>query len=237
MGCNLAALLASRLTSREDSSTTGDAPLVMGLVALCPTTGPHGVAKVAICKALLCIPSPIFNAWRRWDSRGGSGSPSVTRFVGDGADDEARLLQLRYTKQSKTAVWRRMAWGCLPVVNFGTSVEGAPGTDVWSILRLPVCLITGESDRVTPPAEAKKIARVLSSGTQGGPGGTSYPTLADATHLQLTGPLEGDRTDMPGQSRELPSRMGTLLTAASSSQPDASQCAGTPPLQLEPLNM
>ncbi|MCJ1365731.1 hypothetical protein MMC16_004856 [Acarospora aff. strigata] len=78
------------------------------------------------------------------------------------ADEELKKLQHKFNEQSKTPVWRRMAWGALPVHNEESAGKGGlPGRDVWSGLGIPVLLIAGESDTVTTPNEVRKIASYL----------------------------------------------------------------------------
>lgn len=230
MGCSLAALLASRLMPCEHSGAARSASPVLGLVAICPTAEVHGVTKIAIYRALLCIPSLIFDAWRTWESRGGPNGLSVTRFVGDGADDEAKSLQFTFNKQSKTAVWRRMAWGCLPVFISGKMAGGLPGRDVWSTLHLPVCLITGESDHITPPAEAKKLVSFLSLDVQDDSNEAEYQSLAD----NIPRPTDALNGDDARHSGHTPSRATALFSSPSSPRSDTSQYAGIPPLHLSP---
>ncbi|KAH8162773.1 hypothetical protein CIB48_g5494 [Xylaria polymorpha] len=88
---------------------------IMGIIAICPLSGPPPEAAVRNFRRLLWIPEFIFNLWRAWDRRGGPDSASVKRFVGPGGDLEARQLQDRFNSQSRTPVFRRMAWGSLPV--------------------------------------------------------------------------------------------------------------------------
>ncbi|KIH92718.1 dual specificity phosphatase catalytic domain protein [Sporothrix brasiliensis 5110] len=154
MGCSLAALLASRQSPKESPCT--------GLVAICPPAGLDDRTKIAIFKTLLWIPTSIFDMWRAWDARGGPNSASVRRFVGRDADEESKTLQAKFNWQSKSAVWRRMAWGSLPAFDAaGAQVSGLSGKAVWESLQLPVCLIAGDGDHITPPAEAKKVCSFL----------------------------------------------------------------------------
>lgn len=164
MGCSLAAMLASsrRRTKLKKS------PNVLGLVAVCPRAAPPSKDQAARYRKLLSIPNSIFDLWRRWDRRGGPESPSVTRFVGVNADEETKRLQQRFNEQSKTPVWRRMAWGALPVYRpDGFGEGGLPGEEVWSGLDMPVLLIAGADDNVTTPNEVIRIARFLGRGVAG----------------------------------------------------------------------
>lgn len=157
MGCSLAALIASKTSPK--TSVLSDH--VVGLVAVCPKAEPPTEREVATFRKLLWIPNVIFDTWRRWDRRGGIESPSVHRFVGADADVETKKLQERFNSQSRSAVWRRMAWGSLPVYENGVPKGGLPGKDVWAGLEVPVFLVAGESDSVTKPIEVEKIASFL----------------------------------------------------------------------------
>jgi pimeloyl-ACP methyl ester carboxylesterase len=157
MGCSLAALLAS--------STSPYAALmsshVLGLIAICPSAEPPSAQQTATFRKLLLIPEPIFNLWRRWDRRGGTESPSVGRFVGPAAEKQTKILQVRFNDQSRTPVWRRMARGLLPDYSTGEPHGGMPGRKVWSGLKIPLFLIAGEADKVTPVENVQKIASFL----------------------------------------------------------------------------
>jgi len=157
MGCSLAALLAS--------STSPYASLisehVLGMIAICPAAEPPDKKQAATFRKLLNIPGPIFDLWRRWDRRGGTESVSVARFVGPDAEEETKKLQVRFNQQSRTPVWRRMAFGVLPDFSTGEPLGGMPGQVVWSGLRAPLFLVAGEADKVTPADNVGKIAAFL----------------------------------------------------------------------------
>lgn len=132
------------------------------MIAVCPKASVPSDQQISTYKKLLRIPTPIFNLWRRWDRRGGSESASVTRFVGPNADIETKKLQERFNMQSRTAVWRRMAWGALPYKDEDNIVRGGlPGLDVWAGLIVPLFLIAGEADSVTPASEIAIIRGAL----------------------------------------------------------------------------
>ncbi|KAK1149490.1 hypothetical protein N8T08_005039 [Aspergillus melleus] len=157
LGCSLSALLASSTSSIGTQLKEH----ILGLIAVCPRSSPPSPQEVASYRRLLHIPGPIFDLWRHWDRRGGLTSASVTRLVGAAADSDTRKLQVRYNKQSKTPVWRRMAWGTLPTYdrNGSDPVGGLPGRDIWAGVETPVLLVAGESDTVTKPEELQKILR------------------------------------------------------------------------------
>lgn len=157
MGCGLAALLASS-TSPHINLLDGK---VLGLIGICPKAEPPDEAATATFRKLLWVPGWLFDLWRRWDRRGGAESASVRRFAGPDADMETKKLQVRFNEQSRTPVWRRMAAGVLPVYKNGTPVGGLPGQAVWAGLDMPVFLLAGEADAITPATEVEKIARFL----------------------------------------------------------------------------
>lgn len=158
MGCSLSALLASATSPLRGKQGIH----VLALIAICPQASRPSDKQTRTYKRLLSIPTPIFNLWRNWDRRGGPQSSSVARFVGVGADVETKMLQLRFNEQSRTAVWRRMAWGALPTLGpDGKPHGGLPGLDVWAKLKMPLFLIAGEADGITKPSEITKIGKVL----------------------------------------------------------------------------
>ncbi|KAH6849857.1 alkaline phosphatase-like protein [Chaetomium sp. MPI-CAGE-AT-0009] len=156
MGASLAALLAN---PRKPKTSLHEH--VLGLVAICPTAGQFTPERVRVLRAGLYIPEFVFNMWRAWDRRGGLESPSVHRFVGAGADAETKRLQYMYNFQSKTPVWRRMAWGALPTYSNGVPSNGIAALDVWAGLDIPVFLVGGTDDQVVPHGEVDKIVSVL----------------------------------------------------------------------------
>ncbi|KAL4871586.1 hypothetical protein BDV12DRAFT_183689 [Aspergillus spectabilis] len=155
LGCSLSALLTSSTSPLKLSLKDH----ILGLIAICPRASPPSPKEVSSYRRLLHIPGPLFDLWRQWDRRGGLHSNSVSRLVGADADADTRGLQVRYNKQSKTPVWRRMAWGTLPSYSEGKPVGGLPGEEVWAGVRTPVLLVGGESDTVTRPAELQKILK------------------------------------------------------------------------------
>ena len=163
MGCSLSAMLASPISPLHAEGKGGIQYL--GLVAVCPRASAPSDDQVTLFRRILSIPTPIFDIWRRWDRRGGADSRSVSRLVGQGADIEAKRLQERFNSQSRTDVWRRMAWGTLP--SFGKGEDrrkisgGLPGLEIWSSLQIPIFLIAGESDNVTKPEELSKISQAV----------------------------------------------------------------------------
>ncbi|KAI8277185.1 mRNA-capping enzyme [Colletotrichum sp. SAR 10_98] len=157
MGTTMCAQLASRNTTHRTDLRTH----IVGLVAICPVSGPPPADKTALFRKLLWVPGWLFDLWRAYDRWGGPQSASVSRFVGPGADLELRKLQDRFNNQSRTPVWRRMAWGSLPTFKNGVARGGVPGKDVWAGVDVPVYLVGGEADKLTPPGEVGKIEEYL----------------------------------------------------------------------------
>lgn len=157
MGSSIAALLAS---------TTAPIPPrmqnVAGLVAICPKGTPPTKEEVWYFSKIVSLPDPLLNILRWLDKRGGINSPSVTRFVGGTAGQDLRKLQLRFNSSFPTSVWKRTAWGCLPVYDdTGQPRGGMAGREIWGGLKVPLFLIAGQSDTVTKPEEVSKIVSFL----------------------------------------------------------------------------
>lgn len=151
LGCSFSALVASSLQSVK----------VLAVIGICPQATPPSDKQIGVFEKLLLVPTPIFDIWRTWDRRGGPESASVARFVGKSADIEVKKLQERFNAQSRTAVWRRMAWGALPARNGSAHERGLPGLDVWAGLRIPLFLVGGEGDGITKTDQIVKIGRAL----------------------------------------------------------------------------
>ncbi|KAL4997311.1 hypothetical protein BDV10DRAFT_195212 [Aspergillus recurvatus] len=182
LGCSLSAMLTSSTSPlRHDLKDH-----ILGLVAICPRASPPSPKEVSSYRRLLYIPGPIFDLWRRWDRRGGLHSNSVNRLVGADADEETRSLQIRFNKQSKSPVWRRMAWGTLPSYSGPNAkpVGGLPGEEVWAGVHTPVLLVGGESDTVTRPIELQKLLKALNDpGTTTDGVGDGSAAVPDASNL------------------------------------------------------
>ena len=182
MGCSLSVALAST-TSPYPSAIRKH---VKGLVAICPKAEPPNPEQVRLFRRLLCIPGPLFEVFRMVDRWGGAESKSVRRFVGSEAGIDARKLQLRFNEQSKTPVWRRMAWGTLPDYDEVNGRKGGlPGLDIWKGLDIPLCFIAGEADVVTKPEEVQVILDAMNDiPSPGRPINDSI--IPDASQLQET---------------------------------------------------
>ncbi|KAG5930580.1 hypothetical protein E4U42_006668 [Claviceps africana] len=161
IGHSMGTALAAQIASGAKHHKMSIAQHVVALVAICPTAGPPDEQKSALLRWFLWIPGWIFALWRAWDGMGGPDSSSVSRFVGETPDRELRIMQYRFNRQSRTPVWRRMVYGLLPSYVQGKPVGGLAGLDAWASLKVPVFLIAGADDHLTPPSEVEKIRGVL----------------------------------------------------------------------------
>lgn len=177
MGCSLSVLVAKALETVD----------VLAVIGICPQATPPSDKQLAAFEKLLLIPTPIFDIWRTWDRRGGPNSASVARFVGKEADIEVKKLQERFNTQSRTAVWRRMAWGALPSRKSTISLErGLPGLEIWASLKIPIFLVGGEGDNITKTDQIVKIGRALGKVDRpatGQPPEQSASAIADGVDL------------------------------------------------------
>ena len=153
LGCSLSALVATSLRSGSAESLD-----FLGLLAICPPPEIRPGLKITILKSLLSLPDPLFNLFRAWDRRGGPLSASVSRFVGTEADIEVKKLQERFNVQSRTPVYRRMAWGVFPQT---PNTVGMATLQTWAALKIPTFLIGGEADQVTEAANVTKIVTAI----------------------------------------------------------------------------
>ncbi|KAI5304270.1 hypothetical protein KEM56_006676 [Ascosphaera pollenicola] len=154
--------LGSAISATLASSASQIAPElrshIIGLVAICPPGGPPPLKTTQLMKRLLHVPSFAFDLWRKWDQRGGIHSASISRFVGADAPIETKTLQYQFNRQSRTPVFRRMAWGALSQFSEdGLPNGGLPGEKIWAGVEVPTLLIGGESDTVTKADEIRRI--------------------------------------------------------------------------------
>ncbi|KAK0732811.1 hypothetical protein B0T21DRAFT_201818 [Apiosordaria backusii] len=232
MGCSLAALLANpRTTLRSDLKEH-----VVGLVAMCPKSKMLSEQEVKKYRLGLWVPEFLFNLWRTWDRRGGLNSASITRFVGKKADAEAKRLQLLFNHQSRTPVFRRMAWGLLPTFENGVPSGGLPEIGVWAGIRIPILLISGGLDKVTPESEARKLYNLLRESQ-------SSPAFQDAEHtpniespvssLSLDPPPAADGADQSSSPAESPASSPRIEPAHHAIMPQNE--VEIPPFPLKPM--
>lgn len=163
IGHSMGTAHAAWLANTKVEHITELSSYVVGVVAICPVAGPMDESKTNWARRLMWIPGWLFDLLRYFDGIGGPESASVSRFVGPEAEPELKLLQYRYNQQSKTPVWRRMFYGALPSYEGGKAKGGMAGLDVWADLDVPVYLIAGEKDTLTPPSDVDKIVKALNS--------------------------------------------------------------------------
>lgn len=218
MGCSIAALLAST-SSPLPSKLEG----VVGVVAICPKGTPPTKKEAWYFGKILSLPNFLLNIVRWLDKRGGINSPSVTRFVGETAGPDLRKLQLRFNSSFPTSVWRRMAWGCLPVYSRdGRATGGMPGRQVWAGIKVPLFLIAGQSDPVTKPEEVSVIVSFLKDAptakTPPGTESTTVPTEVDtgrnAIEDDRAADVGGTKIGVQPSTTELESQHSTLIKTA-----------------------
>jgi len=108
----------------------------------------------------------VINVIRQLDRRGGEESASVRRMVGDTNESDLKRMQYAWNKQFRTPVWKRTITGFFPRIGAdGVSKGGLPGEVVWKGIKIPLLLIAGESDRVTPAVEVGTIFRYITGRT------------------------------------------------------------------------
>ena len=155
MGCSLSLLAAMSLEENHIAD-------VLSLIAICPQATPPSGNMATNYNRLLRIPTWIFDIMRTFDRRKGLSSPSVIQFTGKDADLELRRIQIKYNRQSRSPVFRRMAWGALAHSSRAkVPSQSLPGLDTWRRLKVPLFLIAGEGDTVTKPEEVAHIAQAL----------------------------------------------------------------------------
>ncbi|CAH0018175.1 unnamed protein product [Clonostachys rhizophaga] len=163
LGHSMGTAHAARLANREVAHVTRLAEYVVGLIAICPAPPVSEVLANRV-RWFLWVPGWIFDLWRAWDGMGGPESGSVRRLVGPDAEPELKAMQYRYNKQSRTPVWRRTLNGALPTYKEGKPVGGMASLDVWAGLNIPVFVIAGDKDKLTPPSEVQKIFEAVKLG-------------------------------------------------------------------------
>lgn len=177
MGCSLGTLLSS--TTSPFYSALGTH--VRGLIAICPPGKDMKLDQANTLRWILSLlVDPIFDLWRAWDRRGGIESGSISRFTGPNAEIQLKRLQMRFNNQSRTPVFKRMAYGALPKAKApdNYTMGAFVGESIWSGIKVPALIIAGKDDPVTSASEAVQIARYL--GHSGEP---------DSHHVEM-----GDKT-------------------------------------------
>lgn len=159
MGCSIGATLTSSTTRSFNIP-------VRAMIAICPRVSPFTPKQSKKFRQFLSLPDLILNLIRLFDRIGGIESNSVCRFVGKEAGSDLKKLQLQYNKNFTTAAWKRIVMGILPIYDpDGKSHGGLPGREIWANIQVPLLLIGGESDSVTPPQEIGIITAYLQNTT------------------------------------------------------------------------
>ncbi|KAI1213528.1 uncharacterized protein F4807DRAFT_456874 [Annulohypoxylon truncatum] len=208
--------IAARIANKQSAFYLRPPSHVMGLIAICPVSGPQPPKVVRSVRMLLWLPDFIFNLWRTWDRRGGPESASVKRFVGPGGDLEARQIQDRFNSQSRTPVFRRMAWGALPTHFISEKpVGGLFGEPTWAGLDIPVFLIGGDYDSVTPPREIETIRGLLESATKPAPLSSGVTSeRSDSASSQVASEHPGDIPSNVTEARAIVDAAAPVSTSA-----------------------
>ncbi|KAK3196728.1 hypothetical protein K4F52_000072 [Lecanicillium sp. MT-2017a] len=162
IGHSMGTAMSARLASKKAPHTTSLVDHIAGVIGICPVAGPFDEVITGRLRKLIWVPGWLFGLWRAVDGFGGPNSASVSRFVGEDAAPELRILQHRYNQQSRTPVWRRTAFGATPLYQDGVPEGGLLlPEDGWGQLDVPVYLIAGAADKVTPPSEVDKIIAAI----------------------------------------------------------------------------
>jgi len=231
MGTSYAAWLANPKVAHK----TEVADFVVGLVGICPVPGPLDEDKALWARRLMWLPGWLMDLFRAWDGMGGLQSPSVTRFVGEDADNELRQLQYRFNKQSRTPVWRRMFYGYLPEYRDGKPLNSLAGLDTWAGVKCPVYLIAGEADHIVPAADMQNIVKALKGHPSQSPAAGEPLAPAAAAPVDLALGVDGHRVHVPqtiGDIREEDFHKVKRNPESDNSQDDPSDDPSTPQEQL-----
>lgn len=211
MGCSIAALLASSTSPLSDAFF--DAGHIAGVIAISPKSAPPSPQQVRLVrKYVRYLPAFVLDLYRLYDNIGGTESASVIRWVGKDADLETRKLQLRYNKQSKSAVFLRYVTSLVE-----TSEDGSPmfpGKEVWSGMKVPLFLVAGEADHVSPPSEIDSIAEWLTHSL-------SQRTSLDNDQSQSTQAHSKPSSALPPVAADIALAEDQILDSADEETPDS----------------
>ncbi|VUC35546.1 unnamed protein product [Clonostachys rosea] len=151
-GQSMGSAICAQLASRTSPNPSRIRDHVVGYIATCPPAKQLPPAASWIIKMLSCLPSWVFDVASLWDARGGPESYSVTQWLEPDAGFHIKRVQHRYNMQTRTPVWQRFIYGIAPTFENGRATAGQPGADIWAGVDVPVLLIFGEADHITPPA-------------------------------------------------------------------------------------
>jgi len=213
MGCSIAALLAS--STSPLSNAFFDAGHIAGVIAICPKSAPPSPQQVRIVrKYVRWLPAFVFDFYRFFDSIGGPNSASVVRFCGKDSDLETRKLQVRYNKQSKSAVFLRYLTSLAKDGEDGSPIF--PGKDIWQGMKVPLFLVAGEADHVSPPSEIDAISEWLTHSI-------SQRTSIDKHDLQSTQEHTKPSSALPPVAADMAMAEDQLLDSPNPETPDTQE--------------
>ncbi|KAM0706626.1 hypothetical protein Q7P35_005954 [Cladosporium inversicolor] len=215
MGCSIAALLAS--STSPLSNVFFDTGHIAGVIAICPKSAPPSEKQVRLVrKYVRYLPAFVLDLYRLVDNIGGVNSASIVRFVGKEADLETRKLQVRYNKQSKSAVFLRYITSLVEDNEDGNPIF--PGKDTWQGMKVPLFLVAGEADHVSPPSEIDAISEWLTHSI-------SQRTSIDRNDSQSTQGYSKPSNALPPVAADIALAEDQLLDSAKSDEetPDQHQ--------------
>ena len=197
MGCSINALLAS---STSPISHLLD-KLVIGMVAVCPRGALPTTRETTAVRRMTSLPVPLFDLLRIIDRRGGLFSKSVSRVVGKDADEHTRRKQLTYNEQSESAPFLR-------IMRAGMGPDGMPGKDVWSGIKVPLFLVAGDGDTITPAHEVERISSWLTTSSDDAEAGEleGPDTIAPAVPMTAGGTSAVNKREKSNQQTKTPPR-------------------------------
>jgi pimeloyl-ACP methyl ester carboxylesterase len=202
IGQSMGSNLCARLASRTKPGRARISEHVVGYVGICPLSGPVPEEKAVWMRRLLYVPEWIFNLWRAWDQWGGPYSASVTRFAGTDGDLHFRKMQDRFNKQSRSPTFRRMAWGAVNKNADGTG--GLQGEAMYAGIEVPVYLVGGEADDITPPGNIAKIEGYLAGAA------TSSPAAPSEDDFEIIGADAAPVNPSTEPSDHMPTRIDDI---------------------------
>lgn len=211
MGCSLASLLASSTSPLR--STFYDAGKIAGVIAISPKSSPPSPQQVRLVQRYVSyLPAFILDLYRLYDNIGGVNSASVIRWVGKDSDLETRKLQMRYNRQSKSAVFLRYVTSLVKSGEDGTPIF--PGQSIWQGMKVPLFLIAGENDHVSPPSEIDAIAEWLTHNT-------SQPSNIDSKNASPTHGHSKPSTSLPPVAGDIALAEDQLLDPTDEEVPES----------------
>ncbi|KAF8949600.1 hypothetical protein BGZ46_005072, partial [Entomortierella lignicola] len=141
-GCAIGTHLYSRL---EDNSPDQLGNTIKAIVMIGPKAA-MTQHEIEAREKLKKTPDWVLNFARKCDRIGGIHSQSVNRLLHASAGDDLRRKQLRWNKESRTFVLRRLLLGAR-----------LPTPDEFRKIQCPLLLMAGEDDRVCPSANVEQI--------------------------------------------------------------------------------